>query len=105
MVVDSQPLGDAECLPRICSTRMLSALFRELRPYQWLKNVVVFAALVFAQQLDIPGQLLRSLGAFVVLCAASSAMYLLNDMVDIEKDRAHPEKRNRPLASGSLAGT
>ncbi len=81
---------------------MLSALFRELRPYQWLKNVVVFAALVFAQQLAAVEQLMRSLGAFAVLCAASSAMYVLNDIMDVEQDRAHPAKCKRPLASGAL---
>ena len=75
---------------------MLSALFRELRPYQWLKNVVVFAALVFAQQLAAVEQLMRSLGAFAVLCAASSAMYVLNDIMDVEQDRAHPAKCKRP---------
>ena len=73
-----------------------------LRVYQWPKNLVVFAALVFAFQLTEPGQILRSLAAFLVLCAASSAVYVLNDLADIEKDRAHPEKRRRPIACGLI---
>ncbi len=81
---------------------VLSLLLGALRVYQWPKNLLVFAALVFAQQLDVPIQIVRSVAAFAILCAASSAVYLLNDMVDIEKDRAHPEKRHRPLASGAV---
>ena len=71
--------------------------------YQWPKNLVVFAALVFAEQLGDPGQIAQSIAAFVVLCAASSAMYLFNDVWDREKDRAHPQKRGRPIASGELS--
>ncbi len=74
-----------------------------LRVYQWPKNLVIFAALVFAQQLTDPAQVRRSIIAFVLLCAASSAVYLFNDLLDIEKDRAHPEKRHRPIASGAIA--
>lgn len=82
---------------------MVGTLFRALRVYQWTKNLLVFAALIFGQQLQAPGQAVRSLVAFLAFCAASSAMYLLNDLRDIESDRVHPEKRMRPLASGALS--
>jgi 4-hydroxybenzoate polyprenyltransferase len=82
---------------------MLSTLIQALRVYQWPKNLLVFAALIFAGQLLIPAQVLRSLGAFFAFCAASSAMYLFNDLYDVEADRQHPEKRNRPLPSGRMS--
>ncbi len=82
---------------------MAITLFRALRVYQWSKNLLVFAALIFAQQLLLPGQVLRSVIAFVAFCAASSAMYVLNDIMDVENDRIHPEKRMRPIASGRLS--
>lgn len=74
-----------------------------LRAYQWPKNLIVFGALVFAQQLDQIDQILRSVAAFIVLCASSSAIYILNDLIDVEKDRAHPEKRFRAIASGVVS--
>lgn len=77
-------------------------LVRALRIYQWTKNLLVIAALIFARQLGEPEQVLRSLGAFIAFCLAASATYLFNDLIDIEKDRAHPEKRLRPLPSGQM---
>lgn len=77
-------------------------LVKALRVYQWPKNLFVLAALLFAQQLGYPKQVLRGVVALVVFCAASSVMYLFNDLIDIEKDRAHPEKCKRPLASGAM---
>ncbi|MBX7257691.1 MAG: decaprenyl-phosphate phosphoribosyltransferase [Candidatus Hydrogenedentes bacterium] len=74
-----------------------------LRIYQWPKNLVVFAALVFAQDLTDTARAARSIAAFLILCAVSSSVYVLNDIVDIEKDRAHPEKRHRPIASGAIS--
>jgi 4-hydroxybenzoate polyprenyltransferase len=74
---------------------------RALRPAQWIKNVVVFAAPLFALALGA-GSLFRTLGALAVFCAASSAFYLVNDVLDREADRAHPVKRHRPVASGAL---
>lgn len=85
------------------NSRMISTLIAALRVYQWPKNLVVFGALVFALELGKPAQVLKSVIAFFTLCAASSAIYLLNDLIDVEKDRAHPEKRNRPIASGALS--
>ena len=80
----------------------LTALLKTMRPRQWTKNVVVFAALVFDGKFMQPEPLLRTVVTFALFCLVSSAVYLLNDLVDIEKDRAHPTKRNRPLASGAL---
>lgn len=78
-------------------------LIRALRVYQWTKNFVVLAALVFAQQILVPGQVLLALQAFVAFCLAASATYLLNDILDVEKDRQHPKKCKRPIASGALS--
>lgn len=81
---------------------MLKALLRGLRPRQWIKNGFVFAALVFDGQLFALDPLLRTSIGFVLMCAASSAVYLMNDIVDLEADRQHPTKRERPIASGAL---
>jgi 4-hydroxybenzoate polyprenyltransferase len=80
----------------------IKAFVRALRVYQWTKNLVVFAALVFAQEFTDSNQVVLSIGAFFALCAASSATYLFNDIIDVEKDRRHPEKCRRPLASGAI---
>lgn len=81
----------------------VTPLLESLRPKQWTKNAVIFAALVFDQQLFRPVPFLRTLAAFGLMCLLSSAVYLVNDLADIEKDRQHPAKRNRPLPSGRLA--
>lgn len=73
---------------------------RALRPKQWTKNVLVFAALVFSHQLTEVAAVLEVLVAFLCFCAASSAVYLLNDLRDRESDRLHPTKRFRPIAAG-----
>ncbi len=78
-------------------------LLEALRPYQWTKNVLVFVALVFAQELGEPGKVALSFAAFAIFCAASSAVYLFNDIADRDRDRRHPEKRHRPIASGRLS--
>lgn len=81
---------------------MLSALIKAMRPRQWTKNGFVFFALIFDKQLFSPGPFLRTLEGFSLFCLMSSAVYLFNDIVDIEADRQHPEKKHRPLASGIL---
>lgn len=86
----------------------VGAVVREMRPHQWVKNVFVLAPLVFAgPHLRTQGELtaalvLRVLAGCAVFCLASSATYLLNDLHDVEADRAHPVKRLRPIASGQL---
>lgn len=85
---------------------MLKDLATSMRPGQWLKNAVIFAALVFSQNLGDPGLALNSLLAFALFCLLSSSVYLVNDIADRERDRAHPLKRARPIAAGRLkAGT
>jgi 4-hydroxybenzoate polyprenyltransferase len=80
----------------------LKAIIKTMRPKQWTKNVVVYAALIFDGKFLEPTLFLRTTAMFILFCLVSSAVYLLNDLVDMEKDRAHPLKRNRPLASGAL---
>jgi 4-hydroxybenzoate polyprenyltransferase len=74
-----------------------------MRPRQWPKNALVYVALIFDGKLTDPDSFLRTTAAFVLLCMMSSAVYIMNDLVDIEKDRQHPSKRNRPLAAGELS--
>ncbi len=84
---------------------MLISLLKSMRPRQWAKNGFVFVALFFDGKLLDPVSLARTVGAFVLLCAMSSAVYLMNDLSDIESDRQHPTKRNRPIAAGKLNPT
>ncbi len=81
---------------------MLPALIKAMRPRQWTKNGFIFFALIFDKQLFSPEPFLRTLQGFFLFCLISSAVYLLNDIADIEADRQHPEKKHRPLASGIL---
>lgn len=81
----------------------MKALLVSLRPHQWTKNLLVFAALGFTKHLFDPAPLLRAVAAFAVFCALSGVVYLINDIADIERDRRHPRKRLRPIASGALA--
>src|SRR5262249_13775341 len=80
------------------------ALVKTFRPHQWLKNVLFVAApLVFAQRLGDVHDVLRTLAAVAAFCALSSAGYAVNRVLDVEADRAHPTKRNRPIAAGALS--
>lgn len=81
---------------------MFRALLKTMRPRQWTKNLFIFAALVFDKQLVILSSLLRTIAGFALFCLISSAVYIFNDLSDVEADREHPEKRNRPIASGKL---
>jgi decaprenyl-phosphate phosphoribosyltransferase len=82
---------------------VLKALLRESRPKQWLKNVLVFAAPGAAGVLDEGDNLLLTVVAFASFCFAASGIYIWNDLLDVEADRRHPTKRNRPIASGALS--
>jgi len=77
-------------------------LLRACRPKQWTKNAIVLAPLVFAERALVPRDVLGALVGFALFCAASSGLYLVNDLCDLEEDRLHPQKRLRPLASGQL---
>ena len=81
---------------------MLKALIKALRPRQWPKNGFIFFGLIFDKRLFLLEPFLRTLAGFFLFCLISSAVYLLNDIADIEADRQHPEKKHRPLASGEL---
>jgi decaprenyl-phosphate phosphoribosyltransferase len=82
---------------------MINALLRTARPKQWLKNILVFAAPGAAGVLDQPRELLLTVITFVAFCAAASGIYFWNDIFDVESDRRHPTKRNRPIAAGELS--
>lgn len=96
LAADAQPLASA---PK--TTRAL-ALLRLLRPQQWVKNLLVYLALIFARRVtDLPA-VGRVTLAFCAFCLAASAIYILNDLMDRERDRSHPRKRLRPLAAGAV---
>lgn len=80
---------------------MLPAALKAMRPHQWAKNLLVFFPLVAAHDYSAAG-LLMALAAFVAFSLVASSVYLLNDLLDLAADRAHPRKRRRPLASGAL---
>jgi 4-hydroxybenzoate polyprenyltransferase len=78
------------------------ALVAAMRPPEWIKNLLVYAGLLFSQQFDDPARVVDATLVFVAFCAISSAGYLVNDLRDVELDRRHPEKRHRAIASGTL---
>ena len=89
-------------MPTPVSTRLtLSALVRALRPEEWVKNLFVYAGLLFGGEFDFAAAL-QATGAFIAFCAVASAGYLVNDIRDVELDRRHPTKRHRAIASGAL---
>ena len=79
------------------------SVLHSLRPEQWTKNLLVFAALLFARRLFDPAAVLQALAAFAIFCGLSGAVYLLNDVSDRESDRQHPVKRHRPIAAGHVS--
>ena len=81
---------------------MWKALLKTMRPRQWTKNAFLFAALVFDGKLFHLTAFLRTLAGFGLFCLISSAVYIFNDLLDVESDRQHPVKKNRPIASGKL---
>lgn len=78
------------------------ALVQAMRPHQWIKNLLVFAALLFTAQFTNLSLLWHTILGFFALCFTASSVYLVNDILDRERDRHHPTKRNRPIASGRL---
>ncbi len=88
---------------RVHTSPRLPAAVRAMRPKQWVKNVLVFAAPLAAGDLFLPTVLLPSLSAFVAFCLVSASVYLINDVQDVEADRQHPKKRFRPIAAGELS--
>ncbi|HXF10614.1 MAG TPA: UbiA family prenyltransferase [Desulfuromonadaceae bacterium] len=84
------------------SAGFLPAIVRCLRPHQWVKNLIIFAPIVAAHKLNDTALLVRDLEAFVLFCLGASGVYIMNDLLDLDADRRHTSKRNRPLASGTL---
>ena len=81
----------------------MNNILKLMRPYQWVKNVFVFIPLFFGGQLTEMDQLLNSIIMFVAFCLAASSIYCFNDIIDVEADRNHYAKRNRPIASGAVS--
>ncbi len=82
---------------------MIPHLIKLARPKQWVKNFFVFAPLLFSKHIFDPGYLINSFEAFFTFCLTSSAVYIINDILDVESDRAHPRKKYRPIASGEIS--
>ncbi len=96
MAVPDTPAAEVSGRP------VLLNLFLSLRPSQWTKNLLVFAGVLFGRRLFEPTAVGRSLAAFVIFCGLSGVVYLLNDVLDRDRDRRHPLKSRRPIASGAL---
>jgi 4-hydroxybenzoate polyprenyltransferase len=82
--------------------RQIGYLIESMRPRQWLKNALILAGLIFAEKFTQASLLSNTLKAFAAFCLLSGSVYLLNDLLDLAQDRLHPEKKDRPLASGRL---
>lgn len=82
--------------------RTTAALIKTMRPQQWIKNGLLFTALVFDEKLNNVPALLDTLAGFILFSLLASTVYIINDIVDVEADRQHPKKRNRPIASNKL---
>lgn len=87
---------------RVSILGVVQAAFQAMRPHQWIKNTLLFAGLIFTGSFHEGSLVLRACLAFGVFCLLSSAVYLFNDLQDLQRDRAHPMKRHRPLPSGRL---
>lgn len=86
----------------ISPTQVLQGLVVEMRPKEWAKNLLVFSGLIFSRSLFEHNNLLLSLGGFAAFCLISSGIYIFNDLCDLNEDKLHPVKKNRPIASGVL---
>lgn len=82
---------------------VLSNVLISMRPKQWIKNSLIFVALIFSQNLFHWEMVLRSILSFILFCLVSSGAYLFNDVMDAQRDREHPVKKNRPIASGTVS--
>lgn len=81
---------------------MIRAIVQQIRMRQWTKNLVLFAGVIFAHEFLDRQELGRAVVGFLSFCLLASAIYILNDLIDLEMDRVHPKKRTRPLASGRI---
>ena len=95
--------GALDAEPVVPRRSPLRAAIKTGRPTEWVKNILVFAGLLFSGKFNQPHQVAEATIAFVAFCLISSAGYFVNDLVDVELDRKHPKKRYRPLAAGELS--
>jgi len=86
----------------IFQINLFKAIFEELRPVQWIKNLSIFAAIILNGQLFNEELFIKSFFAFIAFCLLSSSSYIVNDLIDVNKDRLHPVKKNRPIARGDV---
>ena len=94
----NQPTESAHGKPHV-----LFLMLKALRPHQWIKNILLVVPLLLAHELGDTEKLSSLLFAFIAFSAIASAMYVVNDLVDLQADRTHPTKRRRPLASGDVS--
>ncbi len=92
-----------EVAPLPAQGRPVRAFMRALRPHQWAKNMLILVPLLAAHQLTVPSSLIKGLLATVAFCLCASSVYVINDLLDLASDRAHPRKSKRPFAAGDLS--
>jgi 4-hydroxybenzoate polyprenyltransferase len=106
-ITSEQPVAHAAAGPAdppvVPARSPLQAAIKTGRPHEWIKNLFVFAGLLFSRKFDQPHDVLAAGLTFVAFCWISSAGYFVNDLIDVELDRQHPKKRFRPLAAGELS--
>lgn len=102
-VSSARPVRPAAAGEYASARPLAVSLLLSLRPSQWTKNLVVFAGLIFGEELFVPGAALEASVAFAVFCALSGVVYLINDVRDRAADQLHPIKSRRPIASGALS--
>ncbi len=83
-------------------TKIIKNYIILIRPYQWVKNIILFAGLIFGKKLNDPEAILRAVSAFFLFSFIASCQYVINDYIDRKEDAMHPEKKHRPLASGAI---
>jgi 4-hydroxybenzoate polyprenyltransferase len=103
MTSSASPAASTPVSDRVSSRSVALSLLLSLRPSQWTKNLFVFVGLIFAERLFDPGAAATATAAFLVFCALSGVVYLINDIKDRDADRSHPVKSRRPIASGALS--
>jgi 4-hydroxybenzoate polyprenyltransferase len=100
---ETRKIGAEETRSALPERSTLQAALVSIRPKEWIKNILVFAGLLFGHKVGDVGAVGTAVLTFIAFCAISSAGYLINDINDVEFDRAHPSKQNRPIAAGQLA--
>jgi 4-hydroxybenzoate polyprenyltransferase len=100
---ETRKIGGEETRSALPERSTLQAALVSIRPKEWIKNILVFAGLLFGHKVGDVGAVGTAVLTFIAFCAISSAGYLINDINDVEFDRAHPSKQNRPIAAGQLA--